>query len=147
MIPDFIAEVQITYSSYVKASDRLQIKGSKSAADALRSIMPSLEHIEYTYMLLLNRAHFILGSHQLAKGGMCGTMMDPRVIFQVALKCAATSIVLAHNHPSGNLEPSDSDKKVTRQIKSAGEFLEINLVDHLILTADGFFSFADEGLI
>ena len=146
MVPEIIAEVQITYSSKVKACDRFRVTGSKDADKAFRSIWPSYEHIEFIYMLMLNRQNQVLGCHQISKGGMTGTVVDVRVVFQVALKSCATSILVAHNHPSGNLDPSDADKKITRQLKEAGALLEIPLIDHLILTEGGFFSFADEGL-
>ena len=147
MIPEFIAEVQISYSSHVKAKDRMKVTGSKDAADAFRAIWPAYDHIEFSYMLMLNRQNQILGYHQLSKGGMTGAVVDVRVIFQVALKSCATSLILAHNHPSGNLDTSDADRKITRQIKEAGVILDIPLLDHLILTSDSYLSMADEGLL
>ena len=147
MVPEIIAEVQITYSSKVKACDRFRVTGSKDAAKAFRSIWPSYEHIEFIYMLMLNRQNQVLGCHQISKGGMTGTVVDVRVVFQVALKSCATSIILGHNHPSGNLDPSDADKKITRQLSEAGKMLEIQVIDHLILTSDSFFSMADEGYL
>ena len=78
---------------------------------------------------------------------MTGAVIDVRVVFQVSLKAAATSIILTHNHPSGNLDPSDADKKITRQLKEAGALLEIPVIDHLILTEAGFLSMADEGYL
>jgi DNA repair protein RadC len=147
MVPEIIAEVQITYSSKVKASERFRIAGSKDAAKAFRSIWPAYDHIEFCYILMLNRQNQVLGAHQLAKGGMTGAVIDVRVVFQVALKAAATSIIMAHNHPSGNLEASDADKKISRSIREAGKFMEIPLIDHLILTSESFMSMADEGLI
>jgi DNA repair protein RadC len=98
-------------------------------------------------MLMMNRQNQILGYHQLSKGGMTGAVVDVRVIFQVALKACATSILVAHNHPSGNLEASDADRKITRQIKEAGVILDIPLLDHLIMTTDSYLSMADEGLL
>jgi DNA repair protein RadC len=147
MVPEIIAEVQITYSSKVKACDRFRVTGSKDAAKAFRSIWPSYEHIEFIYMLMLNRQNQVLGCHQISKGGMTGTVVDVRVVFQVALKSCATSIILGHNHPSGNLDPSDADKKITRQLSEAGRMLEIPVIDHLILTSDSFLSMADEGYL
>ena len=147
MVPEIIAEVQFTYSSKVKACDRFRVTGSKDAAKAFRSIWPSYEHIEFIYMLMLNRQNQVLGCHQISKGGMTGTVVDVRVVFQVALKACATSIIVAHNHPSGNLDPSDADKKITRQLKEAGALLEIPVIDHLILTEADFFSMADEGYL
>ncbi|HZK92812.1 MAG TPA: JAB domain-containing protein [Prolixibacteraceae bacterium] len=147
MIPEFIAEVQISYSSHVKAKDRMKVTGSKDAADAFRAIWPAYDHIEFSYMLMMNRQNHILGYHQLSKGGMTGAVVDVRVVFQVALKACATSLILAHNHPSGNLDTSDADRKITRQIKEAGLILDIPLLDHLIMTTDSYLSMADEGLI
>ena len=147
MITDLIAEVQISYSSHVKAKDRMKVTGSKDTADAFRIFWPAYEHIEFSYLLMLNRQNQILGYHQLSKGGMTGAVIDVRVIFQVALKACATSLILAHNHPSGNLETSDADRKISRQIKEAGKILDIPLLDHLIMTTDSFLSMADEGLL
>ena len=147
MIPELIAEVQISYSSHVKAKDRFKVNGSADAASAFRSIWPSYDHIEFSYMLMMNRQNQILGYHQISKGGITGTVMDVRVIFQVALKASCTSIILGHCHPSGNLDTSDADRKITRQIKEAGIILDIPLLDHLIMTSDSYFSMADEGLL
>jgi len=147
MIPEFIAEVQISYSSHVKAKDRMKVTGSKDAADAFRIFWPAYEHIEFSYLLMLNRQNQILGYHQLSKGGMTGAVVDVRVIFQVALKASCTSIILSHNHPSGNLDVSDADRKITNQIKQAGVILDIPLLDHLIMTTDSYLSMADEGLL
>src|SRR5674476_905929 len=95
MIPEFIAEVQISYSSHVKAKDRMKVTGSKDAADAFRAIWPAYDHIEFSYMLMMNRQNRILGYHQLSKGGMTGAVVDVRVVFQFALKACATSLILA----------------------------------------------------
>ena len=145
MIPYFLAEVQITYSNPVKSVDRLKVTGSRAVASALREIWPAYDHIEFCYMLMLNRKNEILGYHQVAKGGITGTVVDVRIIYQVALKANATSVIIAHNHPSGNLDVSDADKKITQQIKEAGKILDIPLLDHIILTTDGYHSMADDG--
>ena len=125
----------------------MKVTGSKDAADAFRIFWPAYEHIEFSYLLMLNRQNQILGYHQLSKGGMTGAVVDVRVIFQVALKASCTSIIIAHNHPSGNLDVSDADRKITNQIKQAGVFLDIPLLDHLIMTTDSYLSMADEGLL
>jgi len=125
----------------------MKVTGSKDAADAFRAIWPAYDHIEFSYMLMLNRQNQILGYHQLSKGGMTGAVVDVRVIFQVALKSCATSLILSHNHPSGNLDVSDADRKITNQIKQAGVILDIPLLDHLIMTTDSYLSMADEGLL
>ena len=144
---DTIAEVQITYSSKTKSADRIKITSSFEAVKALRSFWQNLEHVEYAHLLLLNRQNQILGRYFLAKGGMTGAVIDTRVIFQVALKTNATSIMMAHNHPSGNLQPSEADRRITRSVKEAGNFLDIPLLDHIILTEEGYLSFADEGML
>ena len=97
--------------------------------------------------MLLNRANRVLGIIEISTGGISGTVADPKLVFTAALKSAASSIVLAHNHPSGNLSPSQADINLTRKLKSAGESLDIAVVDHIILTSESYFSFADEGLI
>ena len=125
----------------------MKVTGSKDAADAFRIFWPAYEHIEFSYLLMLNRQNQILGYHQLSKGGMTGAVVDVRVIFQVALKSSSTSIILAHNHPSGNLDVSNADRKITNQIKQAGIILDIPLLDHLIMTTDSYLSMADEGLL
>ena len=144
---DTIAEVQITYKSAVKSADRIKITCSQDANNALRIFWESFEHVEYAYLLLLNRQNQLIGRYFLAKGGISGAVIDIRVIFQVALKANATSIMLAHNHPSGNLEPSDADRKITHQLKDAGKILDIPLLDHIILTAEGYLSLADDGYL
>ena len=147
MIPEFISEVQISYSSIIKARDRMKITGSNESYCAFKLFWPAYDHIEYMYMLMLNRQNQVLGYHQISKGGMTGTIIDIRVVFQVALKACATSIIVAHNHPSGNLEVSSADRKITQNLKEAGLILEIPLLDHLILSSEGYFSMADEGIL
>ncbi len=95
----------------------------------------------------MNRANKVLGLFEVSKGGISGTVADPKIIFTAALKGGASGIIVAHNHPSGNLTASQSDIDLTRKLKEAGKFLEIQLLDHVIVTTEGYFSFADEGLI
>jgi DNA repair protein RadC len=96
----------------------------------------------------VNRANRLIGVYELSKGGITGTVADPRLILSVALKTAATGIILAHNHPSGNLQPSIQDKDITKKIQEACKLLDITLLDHLIVVPeDAYFSFADEGLL
>ena len=98
-------------------------------------------------MLLLDRANNVIGYFKIAEGGIDATIMDERLIMSAALNVLATSIILCHNHPSGNLKPSDADKLLTQKIKFAGDIMKIILLDHIIVTADGYFSFADEGIL
>ena len=147
MIPEIISEVQISYSSIIKARDRIKVTGSGDSYSAFKLFWPAYDHIEFMYMLMLNRQNQVLGYHQISKGGMTGTIIDIRVVFQVALKACATSIIVAHNHPSGNLEVSSADRKITQNLKEAGLILEIPLLDHLILSSEGYYSMADEGIL
>lgn len=105
-----------------------------------------LLHEEF-WVIFLNRANVVLKHHNISSGGLSGTVVDPKVIFKNALENLASSIILIHNHPSGNKKPSSADISLTRKLKSAGEFLEIPILDHIIYTNDGFFSFADEGML
>ena len=146
-IPETLAEVQVSYSSRIAVKDRFKINSSMDVANAFRQVWPSFEHVEYFYILLLNRANHVLGYHQVSKGGVSGTVVDPKIIFQIALKCNASNIIIAHNHPSGNTDPSSADKEITRKIKEVGMMLEIPVIDHLILTESDYLSFADEGLL
>jgi DNA repair protein RadC len=96
----------------------------------------------------VNRANRLMGVYEMSKGGITGTVADPKLILGVALKSAATGIILAHNHPSGNLQPSIQDKDITKKIQEACKLLDITLLDHLIVVPeDTYFSFADEGLL
>jgi DNA repair protein RadC len=99
-------------------------------------------------VMLLNNSNKVKGIFEVSTGGITGTLVDVRILFAVILKSLTTSIILAHNHPSGNLKPSEADKQLTNKIKNAGEFLDIKLLDHLIIIPDGdYFSFADEGIL
>lgn len=104
-----------------------------------------IELQEEFHILFLSRANKVKGVYKLSKGGVTGTVVDNKLVFGVALKTGATSLILAHNHPSGNLKPSLADIDITKKIKKAGELLEIKLLDHLIITMEGYYSFADEG--
>jgi len=142
-----LAEITVNYSTKVKAADRPRVRCSQDAEKLLRQIFPSLEHVEYFYIICLNRANQVLGFHQVSKGGISGTVTDVRVIFQVAIKSNSSGLILAHNHPSGNLQPSEADLKITRKIKEAGAFLDISVLDHIILADEGYLSMADENLV
>ena len=144
-----IAEIAVKYSTSVKPSERIKVTTSHDAADAFRELWSqSMEYKESFYAMYLNRNNRILGIHKVAEGGLCGTVVDVRCVFQVALKANACSVIVAHNHPSGNEVPSEADKTITRKIKEAGKFLDIPLLDHLImLPGDGYMSFADDGLL
>ena len=143
-----LAEIEVKYSTKIKASDRVKVTTSSDAADAFREMWSqTLELKESFYALYLNRNNKVLGIHKISEGGLSGTVVDVRCIYQVGLKVNASSVIVAHNHPSGNTIPSEADKTITQKIKEAGKILEIPLLDHLIMVPDGYLSFADEGYI
>lgn len=144
-----VAEIQLIYKSNVKPSERPKISSSSEARDVLMGTwdINKLELMEQFKVMLTNRANKVLGIFELSTGGVSGTVADPKLIFAAAIKAAATGFILAHNHPSGNLQPSQADIDLTRRIKEGGKLLEIQLLDHIIVTSEGYYSFADEGLI
>jgi DNA repair protein RadC len=144
LLKNNLAEVRITYSANIPEHDRIKVRCSQDADRAFRLFWPSYEHREYFYILLLNRSNQILGYSQISMGGISGTVTDIRIIFQTAIKANASAIILAHNHPSGNLEPSEADVKLTQKVRDAGKVLDISLLDHLILTEDSYLSMADD---
>ncbi|MDB4924959.1 DNA repair protein RadC [Mucilaginibacter sp.] len=123
-----------------------EIKGSKDAFAIMKRIFMDLNHEEF-WILLLNQGGKVIAKELISKGGLTGTVADPKIIFNIALQHNAISIVMAHNHPSGNLKPSQLDIDLTKKIANAGRMLDINVLDHLIVTNEGFYSFADEGII
>ncbi len=144
-----IAEVELIYKTKIKASERPQVKTSKDAADLLKQIWDEnkIDFVEQFKVLFLNRANKVLGIFEVSTGGVTGTVADPKLVFVAALKANACSIIISHNHPSGNLKPSQADEQLTQKIKQAGQFLDIKLIDHIIVSSEGYYSFADEGLI
>jgi DNA repair protein RadC len=109
--------------------------------------MNKIEMVEQFYVLLLNSANNVIGMSEISSGGFTATLADPKVIFGMALKANCCKLILAHNHPSGNLKPSDADLKLTRRLVEGGKILDLEVLDHLIVTRDRFYSFGDEGLM
>ncbi len=143
-----LSEITINYKTNLKLSELPKIVTSSEAVKHFREVWSDkLQHVEETYLLLLNRANKGLGYSKISLGGIAGTVVDTKIVFQTALKANASSIILCHNHPSGNLKPSEADQKITKIIKEAGRIMEIPLLDHLIITDEGFYSFADEGML
>ena len=143
-----VSEIKIMYSPPVKASQRIGINGSADAEKLLRKVWSiPLDLRECFYALFLNRANKVLGYYLVSIGGLTGTVADVRTIFQAALKANACSIILAHNHPSGNGLPSQADIQLTERMKGAGLIMEIPLIDHIILLSEGHYSMADNGLL
>ncbi len=143
-----LSEIQVNYNPKIKASDMVKVITSKDAYECFKHIWSDkINYVEESIMLLLNRANKVLGWVKLSSGGITGTVIDQRMVLQIALKTNACSIILSHNLPSGNLKPSDTDIKLTKSIKEGGSIMEIALLDHLIITDEGYYSFADEGMI
>jgi DNA repair protein RadC len=139
------AEVKLIYETRVKASERYRIKNADDAAELLFKVWDksTIEHIEEVKMILLNRANQVLGVVHLSKGGLSGSIIDTRIILQYAIKANASSVILAHNHPSGNLNPSEADVRITERVKEALKLVEIQLLDHLILTYEEKYAIID----
>ncbi|MBW6479936.1 MAG: JAB domain-containing protein [Bacteroidales bacterium] len=143
-----LREIEVFYKNKVRMSDMEKVAGSRDVYEVLQRIWsPRIDHIEEFMVLCLNRANKLLGWARVSQGGLSGTVADPKLIYQIALKSNACSIILAHNHPSGNLQPSEADIHLTRKLKDAGQVLDLPVLDHLIISSEGFYSFADEGLI
>jgi DNA repair protein RadC len=121
------------------------IKGSKDVFNIMHRYFRDLGHEEF-WIILLGQSGNVIAKELVSKGGVSGTVADPKIIFHIALQHHAVSIVLMHNHPSGNLKPSQLDLDLTKKIAAAGKMLDINVSDHLIITNEGYYSFADEGL-
>ena len=126
--------------------EKPKISSSKDAFDLLKSDLMDLPREEF-WVLLLNRAHRVIKKKKVSEGGVSGTVADPKIIYKMALEELASGIIVAHNHPSGNLTASQSDIDLTKKLKEAGRFLEVQLLDHLIIAGQKYFSFADEGLL
>jgi DNA repair protein RadC len=146
---NMVSEVELVYKTKIKASLRPKIVRSKDAYEVLMSHWDEnkIEMAEEFKVLLLNRGNKVLCIYEMSTGGITGTVADPRLIFAAALKRCATAIVLAHNHPGGDPKPSETDKALTQKIKEAGKLLDIHVMDHIIVTPESYFSFADEGLL
>lgn len=144
-----IAEVELIYKSKVKPSERPKISHSKDAYIIFKDTWDEnkIELQEQFKVMLLNRANKVLGIYEVSTGGMTGTVADPKLIFIAALKAGACNIMLVHNHPSGNLRPSKQDEELTYKIKEGAKLLDIVLLDHLIISNEGYFSMQDEGFV
>lgn len=141
-----IAEVEVSYKSKVKHDDMLSVTCSEDITKVLRSVWSDkIEWVEEMILLLFNRSNKVLGWVKISQGGVSGTICDAKVIFQIALNCNASAFAISHNHPSGNTKPSDADLRLTTKIKQAAKFLDISFIDHVILTADSYYSMADHG--
>ena len=138
-----IAEISVSYSSSKMQKPR--ITSSKLSYELFLSTwnQATIELQEEFKVMLLNRYNQVLGIYPLSKGGSASTIIDTKLVYSVALKCNASSIIVAHNHPSGNLKPSHIDIKITKKLKEAGGLLDINFLDHIIVTKEDYYSLYD----
>lgn len=126
--------------------ERPRVMGSADAYEILKADLLDIPH-EAFWIVLLNRANRVIKKHQISQGGVAGTVADPKIIFKAAVEELASGIILAHNHPSGNLAASQADIDLTKKLKESGKLLDIQILDHLIVGDKSYFSFADEGLL
>jgi DNA repair protein RadC len=126
--------------------EKPKITTSADAANIFKPLLSDLSHEEF-WVLFLNRNNLVIDKMMASQGGLTGTVIDVRLILKTALEKLACSLILCHNHPSGNISPSEADKEITKKIKEAGKHMDIPVLDHLIIANDAYFSFADEGLI
>lgn len=142
-----IAEIQVSYSSNMTKKEKIT-DSEKAYSILLNSWSLDLIELQEEFkVLLLNRANEVIGLFSMSKGGLSGTVVDVKLLFAVAIKCNASGIIIAHNHPSGNLKASEQDKKITKQIKEGAKIFDIQFLDHLIITKTGYLSFTNEGII
>lgn len=144
-----LAELKVAYRSRTKVQERRTLRNSTDAADYLRAIWNAntLELVEEFVMICLNGSGEAIGWVKVSSGGMNATQVDSRLVFAIALQTACTAIVVAHNHPGGKTDPSPQDKEITQRLKEAGRLLGIAVLDHIIISRDSAFSFAENGLL
>jgi DNA repair protein RadC len=144
-----VAEVELIYKSRVKPSERPLANSSGRCYQLLLQTWDenNIDFVEQFKVLLLNRCNRVLGILELSTGGVTGTVADVRLVMTAALKANAVAVILSHNHPSGNLKPSRPDTELTAKIEEAGKYLDIQVLDHVIVTSESYYSFADEGLL
>ncbi|MDD7887858.1 JAB domain-containing protein [Flavivirga sp. 57AJ16] len=143
-----IPEIELTYKRKVKADDRPKISSSWDAYKLFRENWDDLtiNLAEEFKIMLLDRNNRCMGIVPISKGGVSGTVVDPKLIFASALKARACAIILGHNHPSGNTKHSRADKEITDKLVQGGQYLDLKVLDHIIVTDENYLSFADEGL-
>lgn len=142
-----LREIKATYTSKQDMRSAPQINSSSSVVELLRPDWEGMELQETFKVIMLNRSNRVKGVYTVSTGGISGVVVDAKLVFAVALKCLASAMILCHNHPSGNRMPSEADNKMTRKIKQGAALLDIQVLDHVILTEYDYYSYADNGLI
>ena len=143
-----VSELKASYQTKIKIENSPKIHTSKDAYVLLKNYyLPYIEFKEVFMLLLLNQSNRVKGVYKVSEGGISGTVVDPREIFAIALKTLSTQLILAHNHPSGNDHPSQTDIQLTRRLKEGGKLIDINILDHIILTKNRYYSMGDDGIL
>lgn len=147
--PDFkVATVKLSYKKPMGFKTRPRLMTSSETVELINHLYQDfVDHHEEFYAIYLTRNHYVLGVHHISTGGLSSTFVDPKIILQAALLTSAAAIVLIHNHPSGNKRPSECDVRLTRKIQEAAQLHDISIIDHIILTSEGFYSFSDERML
>lgn len=147
MTNNIVSEVEISYKNRVPYSQRQKVTTSHSAYEILTQLFPadSIDYRETFIVLYLNRASQVLGYSIISEGGTASVSVDVKLIIQAALLANASAIIIAHNHPSGNLRPSIEDNRLTKRVAEAAKLFDIAVLDHLIVTSESFYSFSDNG--
>lgn len=145
----FIPEFKIGLKKKGSFEEMFPVESPESAADFCRKCFDSdmIDWKEEFIVIALSRANKAIGFYKISSGGITGTVADPRVIFQFALLCNASTIILSHNHPSGNKRPSEGDIEITRKVSEVGRLLDIKVLDHIIVTSEGYYSFSENDLV
>ena len=142
----YVSEIQLKYKTNFDPENSPRIKVSKDAYKVfLQMWSDNIQFVEEFNILLLNRSNYVIGFSNVSKGGIAGTVVDAKIIFSTAILASTSSIILAHNHPSGGLQPSQADFDITQKLKTGAKALDIMILDHLIITPHKYYSFADEG--
>ena len=143
-----VAEVKVVYSTLVKNSERQKVVSSETAYQILKPFYEEfIDYKEASFVILLNRSNKVIGVNKISEGGFSGTIVDAKMVFQAALLAGASAFILSHNHPSGALKPSESDIELTKKIKEFGKLIDLPILDHVIMTSEGYYSFANDGMI
>ncbi|WP_018338240.1 JAB domain-containing protein [Butyricimonas synergistica] len=143
-----VAEVELSYKTTIKAKDRIKINDANDVYTLSKQLLGnSMEHHEEVYLIMLNNSMKVLGVSQVSKGGTNQTIVDPKIILQLSILSNASKVILIHNHPSGGLKPSWQDDNLTKTINKIMTLLEIPLIDHVIVTAEGYYSYCDKDRI
>lgn len=144
-----VAEVQVSYKPDYNINERPRISSSEQMYNLIKQQwdLGKINFLEEFKVVLLNRSNRVLGVVDVSMGGVSGTYVDPKIVFAIALKGNASSLILTHNHPSGSLRPSEADIKLTKRLAECGKLLDIIVFDHIIISEDSYYSFADDGIM